>query len=70
MESRLPSEINEANDANINSCGAQAPSATIASLPWTELDRQEARDPDFASEPIQREVRWWITARRLPQVDA
>ncbi len=36
------------------------------SLPWTELDRQEARDPDFASEPLQREVRWRIIARRLP----
>ena len=38
-------------------------------LPWTELDRQEARDPDFASEPLQRDVRWRIIARRLPQVD-
>ena len=40
------------------------------SLPWTELDRQEARDPDFASEPLQRDVRWRIIARRMPQVDA
>ena len=40
------------------------------SLPWTELDRREARDPDFASEPLQRDVRWRIIARRLPQVDA
>ena len=39
-------------------------------LPWTELDRQEARDPDFASEPLQRDVRWRIIARRLPQADA
>ncbi len=39
-------------------------------LPWTELDRQEARDPDFASEPLQRDVRWRIIARRMPQVDA
>ncbi len=36
------------------------------SLPWTELDRKEARHPDFTSEPIQREVRWRIIARRLP----
>ena len=43
---------------------------TRGSLPWTELDRQEARDPDFASEPLQRDVRWRIIARRLPQVDA
>ena len=40
------------------------------SLAWTELDRQGARDPDFASEPLQRDVRWRIIARRLPQVDA
>ncbi len=40
------------------------------SLPWTELDRQEARDPDFASEPLQRDVWWRIIVRRLPQADA
>ncbi len=40
------------------------------SLPWTELDWQEARDPDFAPEPLQRDVRWRIIARRLPQADA
>ncbi len=39
-------------------------------LPWTELDRQEARSPDFASELLQRDVRWRIIVRRLPQVDA
>ena len=40
------------------------------SLPWTELDRQEAKDPDFTPELLQRDVRWRIIARRLPQVDA
>ena len=40
------------------------------SLPWTELDRQEARDPDFAPEPRQRDLRWQIVVRRVPQVDA
>ena len=39
-------------------------------LPWTELDRQEARDPDFAPEPRQRDLRWRIVVRRVPQVDA
>ena len=39
-------------------------------LPWTELDRQAARDPDFAPEPRQRDVRWRIIVRRVPQVDA
>ena len=39
-------------------------------LPWTELDRQEAQDPDFAPEPRQRDLRWRIVVRRVPQVDA
>ena len=40
------------------------------SLSWTELDRQEARDPDFKAEPLLRDDRWRIIVRRLPQVDA
>ena len=40
------------------------------SLPWAELDRQEAQDPDFAPEPFQRDFRWRIIARRPLQVDA
>ena len=40
------------------------------SPPWIELDRQEARDPDFAPEPRQRNLRWRIVVRRVPQVDA
>ena len=40
------------------------------SLSWTELDRQEARDPDFAPEPRQRDLRWRIVVRRVPRVDA
>jgi len=40
------------------------------SLPWTELDRQEARDPEFASEPRQRDLRWHVIVRRGPRVDA
>ena len=40
------------------------------SLPWTELDRQEARDPDFAPKPRLRDLRWRIIVRRVPQVDA
>ena len=42
---------------------------TRGSLPWTELDRQEARDPNFAPEPRQRDLRWCIIVRRVPQVD-
>ena len=40
------------------------------SLPWTELDRREARDPDFAPEPRQRDLRWRVIVRRMPQRDA
>ena len=43
---------------------------TRRSLPWTELDRQEARDPDFAPEPRQRDLRWRVIVRRVPQRDA
>ena len=39
------------------------------SLPWIELDRQEARDPDFAPEPRQRNRRWRVIVRRAPRVD-
>lgn len=40
------------------------------SLPWTELDRKGAQDPDFAPEPRQRDLRWRVMVRRVPQVDA
>ena len=40
------------------------------SLPWTELDRKGAQDPDFAPEPRQRDPRWRVMVRRVPQVDA
>ena len=40
------------------------------SPPWTELDRRQAKDPDFTPEPLQRDVRWRIIVRRLPEVDA
>ena len=39
------------------------------SLPWTELDRQEARDPDFAPEPRERDPRWRVIVRRVPELD-
>ena len=40
------------------------------SLPWTELDRRGAQDPDFAPEPRQRDLRWRVIVRRVPRVDA
>lgn len=37
--------------------------------PWTELDRREARDPDFAPAPLERDSRWRVTIRRVPEID-
>ncbi len=39
-------------------------------LPWTELDRKGAQDPDFAPEPRLRDLRWRVIVRRVPRVDA
>jgi len=38
-------------------------------VPWTELDRQQARDPDFAPEPQERDSRWHVIVRRIPELD-
>ncbi len=38
-------------------------------LPWAELDRQEARDPDFAPEPKEHDTRWRVIVRRMPEID-
>lgn len=38
-------------------------------LPWAELDRQEARDPDFTPEPRERHSRWRVIIRRAPELD-
>jgi predicted transcriptional regulator of viral defense system len=38
-------------------------------VPWTELDRQEAGDPDFAPEPRERDSRWRVIVRRVPELD-
>ena len=39
------------------------------SLPWTELDRKGAQDPDFAPEPRQRDLRWRVVVRHVPRID-
>ena len=36
---------------------------------WTELDREEARDPYFAPEPREYDPRWHVVVRRLSTVD-
>ena len=38
-------------------------------LPWVELNRQEIRDPEFVPEPRQRDLRWRVIVRRMPEVD-
>ena len=38
-------------------------------LPWTELDRQEASEPELAPEPRERDVRWHVVVRRVPELD-
>lgn len=38
-------------------------------IQWTELDRKEARDPDFAPVPQERDPRWHVVVRRAPEVD-
>ena len=40
-----------------------------APISWTELDRREARDPDFTPEPVERDARWRVTVRRHPELD-
>ena len=40
-----------------------------ASPLWTELDREEARDPDFRPEPREYDPRWRVVVRRVPEVD-
>lgn len=37
--------------------------------PWTELDRGEIRDPDFTPDPQERDSRWRVIVRRIPDVD-
>ena len=38
-------------------------------LPWTELDRQEVCEPDLAPEPRERDARWHVVVRRVPELD-
>lgn len=37
--------------------------------PWTELDRDETRDPDFTPAPQEHDDRWRVVVRRTPEVD-
>lgn len=37
--------------------------------PWTELDRQQVRHPDFTIPPQERDPRWHVVVRHLPEPD-
>ena len=39
------------------------------SLPWTELDRHEVRDPEFEPQPLRRDPRWRVIVRRPTEPD-
>ena len=39
------------------------------SPPWTEFDRGEVRDPDFAPAPQECDPRWRVILRRVPELD-
>jgi predicted transcriptional regulator of viral defense system len=36
---------------------------------WVELDPTETADPDFTKEPVERNERWRVVVRRVPEVD-
>lgn len=38
-------------------------------MPWTELDRHEARHPYFAVPPQDRDIRWHVIVRHQPEPD-
>ncbi len=40
-----------------------------SNLSWVELDTTEAKDADFAREPLARDEKWRIVVRRQPEVD-
>lgn len=38
-------------------------------VPWVELDRKESRHPQFISPSLERNERWRVIVRRLPEID-
>lgn len=40
-----------------------------SALPWIELERSQAGDPDFSPEPKERNERWRVIVRRPPERD-
>ena len=44
--------------------------AKRGALPWVELEPAQAADPDFAPEPVEKNERWRVVVRRMPEPDA
>jgi predicted transcriptional regulator of viral defense system len=61
----LLERLGHADRANPMHAALTARSAT----PWTELDRDETRDPDFTPAPQEHDDRWRVVVRRTPEVD-
>ena len=38
-------------------------------VPWTELDRNETRDPDFMPDPRENDACWRVIVRHVPEID-
>jgi hypothetical protein len=38
-------------------------------LPWVELEPKRSSDPAFSAPPLERNERWHIVARHLPEID-
>jgi AbiEi antitoxin C-terminal domain len=38
-------------------------------LPWVELEPSRNRDPDLTDAPIERNARWHVIVRHLPEID-
>ena len=53
-----------------NSTGPFLTAVTRSSaLPWVELEPSQATDPDFALEPVEKDQRWHVIVRRIPEPD-
>lgn len=41
----------------------------VSLLSWVELESESAKEPHFASQPLEKNKRWKIIVRRYPEVD-
>jgi AbiEi antitoxin C-terminal domain len=43
--------------------------AHFKTLPWVELEPKRGSDAEFSSPPLERNTRWHVIARHLPEID-